>query len=222
MDEAVILALFIFICLVAATGIIITILRELISHFTKEKKKRIQNILTVLTLAGNITLLIFFVPIVMNVYFPSETRIDDNEQLQMLYSMTNKDMTEGLVAIEVVDKFPIWTFKDEKNTSGLYAAVMRKIYILEDSDMVNVYTHELGHHIWFHQLGNRAREIYIEEYNKDIYRPTAYANTSVSEDFADTFAIMALGDSTNRISKLTWRNEFMEEQVFVLFEKEEE
>jgi amino acid transporter len=222
MDESVILALFIFTCMVAATGILLSIVREIHARFSKKKQPKQNRIWLALSLIGNVSLLLFFLPIVINSYFPPETHVDSNRELQLMYALTAEEMTDGLVSIEVVDRFPLWTFKDEKNTSGLYAAVMRKIYILKDADIPSVYAHELGHHVWHYQLGNRAREIYIEEYENDIYRPTAYANTSVSEDFADTFALMMLGDPTQRIRNTSWRHAFMIDNVFVLFADEEQ
>lgn len=78
-----------------------------------------------------------------------------------------------------------------RSTTGLYIASTHQMYILkgyEDDEWV--FQHELHHHIWYDLLTARERN----EFNvlhATTTPPTAYAATSVTEDFADTGALYA-------------------------------
>lgn len=101
---------------------------------------------------------------------------------------------------------------DCNNYWGAYNIQNKVIYIcggMTTEETTFVKYHELAHYFWFNYLNNTQRNKYTILYMNATEFTRPYSKTSVVEDFADNFALLTMGWSTNaninkRINKIKY------------------
>ncbi|MBR9701167.1 hypothetical protein GOV11_04850 [Candidatus Woesearchaeota archaeon] len=156
--------------------------------------------------------------VLVSLYIHSITASPEIDDLFMpWYDDTPESFKKGLVKVVFIDSFNKWSMVS-KSTDGMYVWP-GKIYVVEGSPAYEVYLHELGHHVWYTKLNWFERRDYSKQYAGDDFRPTPYADTDASEDFAEQFRLWYANDTLQRHKGSLWRQMFFQNNIIPLTDR---